>query len=137
VKLYVPILLGLNDRVTVTLSEAELSGRVLWVKGNDCGIVFDQAVDCARLLNALPERGESLKRAWQLSANAPATIAMRGQASKAVVRGIPVREMQSANDSNFHPGLRVRLILANGYEREGIVRWTRNDIAGVMLLQPV
>lgn len=136
-KLNVSIPLDINDRVTVTLSTTDLNGRVIWVNGKDCGIAFDEPVDCARLLNdASPELAVNPSRAPRLNTNLPATIDVFGETSKAVIGDISVRGMKIANDSNFHPGLKVRVILDNGYERDGVVRWSRDNIAGVMLLEP-
>lgn len=136
-KLNVSIPLDLNDRVTVTLSTTDLSGRVIWVNGKDCGIAFDEPVDCARLLNGLsPEVAVNPGRGLRLNTNLPATIDVFGETSQAIISDISVREMKIANDSNFHPGLKVRVILDNGHERDGVVRWSRDNIAGVMLLEP-
>ena len=136
-KLNVSIPLDLNDQVTVTLSTTELSGRVIWVNGKDCGIAFDEPVDCARLLeSATQESAATSARPPRLNTNLPATINVFGETSKAIVSDISVRGMKIANDGNFQPGLKVRVILDNGYERDAVVRWSRDNIAGVMLLEP-
>lgn len=33
----------------------------------------------------------------------------------------------------FHPGLKVRIVLDGGGEKEGVVRWSRNNLAGWLL----
>lgn len=42
--------------------------------------------------------------------------------------------MKVTNDSNFRPGLKVRVILDSGLEKDGIIHWSQDNIAGVTLL---
>lgn len=136
-KLDLSIPININDSVSVTLASAVLSGRVVWVNGKDCGIAFDKPVDSTQLLNEAARDGTiTPTRAPRLNTNLPATVAVEGKASKAIVTDISVRGMKIANDGNFQPGLRVRVLLDCGHEKEGIVRWARDNIAGVMLLEP-
>src|ERR1700712_3109496 len=136
-KLHLSIPLNLNDRITITMSSAELNGRVVWLNGSECGIAFEEPVDCARLLNGATENGAApATRGPRLTTNLHAKIAYEGGACEALVNDISVRGMKIANDGNFQPGLKVRVILDNGFEKEGVVRWSRDNIAGVLLLEP-
>lgn len=105
--------LDLNDCVTITISLVELRGRVVWINGRDCGIAFDHPIDSAHVLR-------------NAAAGRPAC---RGLADAISVRGMKV-----TNDSNFRPGLKVRVILDSGLEKDGIIHWSQDNIAGVTLL---
>lgn len=143
-KLELAMPLNLNDRVTVSFSTDTLvDGRVIWLSGNSCGVAFDEPIDSGMLLRSdmiansrVPADEKPYNRSPRLKTNLPAKIAYHGTTHEAVVTDISVRGMKIANDGNFHPGLNVRVILADGREKEGVVRWSRDNIAGVLLLDP-
>lgn len=111
--------LNLNDRVTVTLSSAALDGRIVWLNGQDCGIAFDQGFGLASGCCTLgPHDGRS-----------------HDEAVLATTKSMSERKAE--NDRNFQPGLKVRVILDDGCEADGIVRWSRDNIAGLILLKTV
>lgn len=127
--------LYLGDRISVAFSPVDIvSGRIVWIMGHDYGIEFDEPIDCLSLLGHAREQAES--RAPRLATNLPARIAYDGGTCRSVVSDLSVRGMKIASTHEFHPGLRVRVILSGGRESEGVVRWTRDNIAGVMLLDP-
>jgi hypothetical protein len=130
-KLDRPVPLNLNDRVTMALSSAVLNGRVVWLNGMDCGIAFDEPVDC--LWNDT-RRDRAQTPARTASAKLP-VITAEGRAGDVVLTDLSRRVMKGANDGNFRPGLRVQVILDDGCEEAGLVRWSRDNIAGVVLLQ--
>lgn len=144
VKLDLAMPLNLNDRITISFSPKTLiDGRVIWFSGDSCGVAFDELIDSDQLLrsgmiaNSRMLADEKLRnRSPRLKTNLPAKIAYHGATHEAVVTDISVRGMKIANDGNFHPGLNVRVILADGREKEGVVRWSHDNIAGVILLDP-
>lgn len=144
-KLDLAMPLQLNDRVTISFSpETLIDGRIIWISGGSCGVAFDQRIDSGELLrsdtttanNGMPSEDKARPRSPRLKTNLPAKIVYHGTTREAVVTDVSVRGMKIANDGNFHPGLNVRVILADGREKEGVVRWSRDNIAGVMLLDP-
>lgn len=130
--------LGLNDRVTVTIALAELTGRVAWINGRDCGIAFDQPIDSARILQNSPAGRtiEAARSPRQLTGVHDRVAYQRG-ACTALVGAGSMREVKVTNDSNFRPGLKVRVLLDNGFEKDGVLHWSQDNIAGVRLLEPV
>lgn len=127
--------LQLGERVSVAFSSDDVvSGRVAWVRGHDYGIEFDAPIDCMSVLG----HGQNRKppRAPRLATHLPAKVAYPGGSCQSVVSDVSVRGMKIASTQEFHPGLRVRVVLSSGHEAEGVVRWTRDNIAGVMLLDP-
>ena len=143
-KLDLAMALQLNDRVTISFSpETLIEGRVIWISGNSCGVAFDERVDSAQLLRsdmtadgAPTAEDRPRHRSPRLKTNLPAKIAYHGATRDALVTDVSVRGMKIANDGNFHPGLNVRVILADGREKDGVVRWSHDNVAGVMLLDP-
>ena len=144
VKLDLAMPLNLNDGVTICFSaDTQIDGRVIWLSGDSCGIAFDRPIDSGQLLrsdmiaNNLRVTNEKPRnRSPRLKTNLPAKIAYHGTMREAVVTDVSVRGMKIANDGNFHPGLNVRVILADGREKEGVVRWSHDNVAGVMLIEP-
>jgi hypothetical protein len=116
---------------------------VIWSSGDGCGVAFDDPIDCGQLLRSdviansqvLPNE-RPRNRSPRLKTNLSAKIAYHGLTRDAVVRDVSVRGMKIVNDGNFHPGLNVRVILGDGREKEAVVRWSRENVAGVMLLDP-
>ena len=136
-RLNASIPLNLNDHVIVTFCRTELTGQVVWLSGNDCGIAFDQPVDCEQLLhNAALDTIRGASRPHRLRASLPAKVAYEGKTCPTMVADISVRGMKIAHEGDFQPGLHVRVILNNGCEKEGVVRWSKDNIAGVILLDP-
>lgn len=142
-KLDLAMPLELGDRVTISFSpETLIEGRVIWISGDSCGVAFDERVDSTQLLRSDMTSGSDpfadrpRNRSPRLKTNLPAKIAYHGVSHDAVVTDVSVRGMKIANDGNFHPGLNVKVILADGREKEGVVRWSRDNVAGVMLLDP-
>lgn len=128
--------LELGEHVTVAFSPFDsVTGKVVWVAGNDYGIEFDESVDCLGLLGNAAGR-PAPPRAPRLATNLPAKVIYPGGSCNSVVSDLSVRGMKIASTQEFHPGLHVRVMLSGGRETEGVVRWTRDNVAGVMLLDP-
>lgn len=103
--------INLNDRVVLALASAALNGRIVWLNGEDYGIALDNQFN--DVLNGARENGSHA----------------------AMLTDIAAQGAEIANDANFQPGLRVQVILSDGSEKDGLVRWSRDNIAGVVLLQ--
>lgn len=102
--------LNLNDCVILTLPSIALNGRIVWLNGEDCGIALDNQFNYLVNVARHDEHASTLTH-------------------------IAVPGMEAVNDGNFQPGLRVQVVLPDGSEQGGLVRWTRENIAGVVLLQ--
>jgi hypothetical protein len=111
--------LNLNDRVTITVSSAALDGRIVWLNGQDCGVAFDQGFALASGCCALGRHDG------------------RPHDEAVVAANKSMSERKAENDRNFQPGLKVRVVLDDGREANGIVRWSRDNIAGLILLETV
>lgn len=135
-RLQIPVML--NDALTLELAEGvELSGRVVWTAGNDCGLKFDRSIDCAALLTDLArcaQQGSS--RPIRLPVSISAVTRGENGIRLTHVSDISQRGMKLRNDGTFTEGLHVKVTLPSGLERRGVVRWSKDNFAGVMLTEP-
>jgi len=128
-----------GDPISVSLSETVcISGRVNWTDGARAGVRFDEAIDCAALLQLLAaERSTGDQRPSRLPTEAVgvATTASGLQA----VRLIDISQvgMKIRHHGGLTVGHPVTVVLENGLQRRGIVRWSKGDLAGLRLLEPI
>ncbi|MES2699564.1 MAG: PilZ domain-containing protein [Pseudomonadota bacterium] len=136
--LHVSIPLRLRVAVTLELAEGEaLLGQVVWVADDECGIRFDQQIDCAALLRRLAQSTlNGVTRSLRLQTSKPAVIRSERGVRLAKVQDISQRGMKLLHDGSLTENMAVKITLPSGLERCGIVRWSRDNIAGVLLLQP-
>lgn len=138
VRLELSMPLAMGHTVEIAFSPSNiLSGRVVWKEGHSCGIAFDAEVDSAAVLSrSAAELHCDRARAMRLNANLPARVSLDGANRDTMVLDISQRGVKITHDGTFHRGMSVRVVLASGAEREGIVRWTKNDMAGVYFIEP-
>lgn len=106
-RLRLPASFDLNDAcVIIFTADAWISGRVIWINGEECGISFDQPIDCALFVfDAAGHSGNLV---------AAAGTARSGQ--------------------QFRPGLHVKIALSSGQERRGVLQWTTDEVASLVML---
>ncbi len=116
-----------DSRVTIAFSPADIvKARVVWIDGPVHGVIFDEPIDCLRILR---------QRAWSNGSLQPRPA--RRRPARIVRSGGANHGMGVARVGTFEPGLRVRVILAGGRECDGLIRWSRDSAAaGVMLFDP-
>lgn len=136
-QLLVPVMLG--DAVALRLNaEVVIEGRVAWTRGGDCELQLNDPIDSEALLREIAARSRS-------TASPPLRIPVGKPAvarSEPGLRGIRIEDasqngMKGAHDGSFAAGLQVKVSLSPGIERRGVVRWSRGDIAGRILLEPL
>ncbi|MBN8816230.1 MAG: PilZ domain-containing protein [Sphingomonas sp.] len=128
----------LNDTVRIDLTETvSLEGKVIWTEGGRCGLKLRRPVDSADLLRQMCEEQRSgATRPLRLGMRRPAMTASEFGLKPVSVVDISQRGMKLAHDGSFRPGLAVKVTTDTGIERRGVVRWTRDDLAGVILTEP-
>ena len=129
----------LSDTVTIELVDGvELRGHVVWRNDGEFGLRFEQSISSVDLLAALAVGSQSgLTRPVRLRVTATAlTRSERGLGSVRVV-DISQRGLKLLHDGSLTAGLDLKVTLPCGLDRQGIVRWTRGNHAGVMLLEPL
>lgn len=139
VSLRVGLPMQLNDPIRIKFSPASsLSGRVVWVNGPDCGIAFDDPIDSTELLAATAaEMQREGVRAPRLRTSRTGRLVREGRSQETVIHDISQRGMKVTHDGTFQPGLHVKVMLDDRTECRAVVRWTRENIAGLMLLEPL
>lgn len=136
VSLGIPVTLG--DTVSVALSDTlTLDGRVVWTNGEECGLKFAAPIDSIDVLHRTAEAirsGEA--RAPRLATGLRAVVASERGLRAARISDVSQRGMKVVHDGSFTPGLSVKVTLASGLQRRGVVRWVRDSVAGLMLTEP-
>ncbi len=129
---------ALGEHLSIALSDtATIEGKVVWCEEGRCGIVFDQPIDSAALLTSLvAEQRAPDYRAPRLPVSARALAY-----DEAGIRSVKICDMSQhgigfTHHGRFRPGMKVKLLLENGIERRGIVRWSDKDHAGLALVEP-
>jgi len=115
----------LDGPVSVALSPSiAFSGHIVWLRGRECGVAFDRAIDCEALLAST---GMEL-RAAKVAAESPA----RRHSSPPPMRTIDARQPQTrapAAASGFRPGLGVTVMRAGGAEERKLLPMSeRGDV---------
>ena len=135
-KLQVHLPVHLGDSITIQMSdETILKGRVIWSAGDDCGVRLDQSVDGAALLKELASRVRP-RKAMRLPVDKTAVATSEKGSGTVHIRDVSQRGMKVEHDGSLDEGLEVKVRLATGLERRGVVRWSRDGIAGILLLEP-
>lgn len=135
-RLSLPVSLG--EILNIQLSESvSVKGEVIWTNGPDCGVKLTKAVDSRALLKRLAEQGSTKEgRALRLPVSTKAVVASQKGTRTVMVDDISQRGMKIQHDGSFSPGLQVKISLPNGLQRRGVVRWSHEGIAGILLLEP-
>jgi hypothetical protein len=135
-QLHIPVLLG--DKLAIELGEgATIHGRVIWSDGADCGLRLDEQIDSAALLTQLgAQRKSESVRAPRLKVETSALIRGENGTRTVEVTDISQRGMKVQHDGSFREGLHVKITLMSGKQRPGVVRWSRDGVAGILLLEP-
>lgn len=128
-----------NDEVKISFSPTvTLAGRIAWVNGVECGVNFSERISSRDLLSATSlETHADSARPPRLETELPASIALDGRVFKTVVNNISQSGMNISNVYNLTLGQKVKVMLHSGIEREGIVRWTKDNNAGLQLIMPL
>lgn len=136
-RLYMPVLLG--DVLVVQLGEdVAVTGRVVWTSGSNCGIKLDEAFDSVTMLSELA-RESSRATARPMRLPVTTKVVARGTNGTRLVELVDVsqRGMKVRHDGSLTEGISVKITLPSGTEAHGIVRWSSNGLAGLMLFAPL
>jgi translation initiation factor IF-1 len=132
-KLQVNLAVHPGDSVTIQMSdETILTGRVIWSAGNDCGLRFDESVGILKELAARVRPREAMR----LPVEKAAVVTSEKGGGAVCIRDVS-RPGKVEHDGSLDGGLQVKVRLAMGLERRGMVRWSREGIAGTLLMEPV
>lgn len=138
-RLRVSIPVAPTDILTVELADGvELVGQVVWNDSGEFGVQFGKPIDCAGLLATLAEGAKSgATRSVRLPVAATALVRSERGLRCARVVDISQRGLKLLHDGSLTEGAHVKITLLSGLDRRGIVRWAKDKMAGVMLLDPL
>lgn len=128
-----------SDTLILELADGvELQGQVIWIRDDKLGLQFDRSISYRELLATLANgaRCASIRPVRLPLAATALTRSERGLRSVKVV-DISQRGLKLVHDGSLTTGLDLKVTLPGGFDRHGIVRWTRGERAGVMLLDPL
>ncbi len=137
-RLIIGMTLSPGDRVTVALTQTlMLEARVVWASEGECGIQFSRGVDSRDILRrAADEARLGTARPPRLTLSLPIVVVSERGMHITRVHDVSQRGMKIGHDGSFTTDLLVKVILSPGIERRGIVRWVREHLAGLMLIEP-
>lgn len=123
--------------IAIELSEGcALQGSVIWQEGEDCGVRLRNPIDSAQTLKQLyQERYAGTYRPLRLSLGKTIPVSCEDGTRFVRLRDISQSGMKIAHDGGFTAGLPVKILLGGDLERRGIVRWSREDTAGIWLTE--
>ena len=132
----VPVAPG--ERLSVALSDTvALGATVRWWDGGRCGVAFDRPVDCAALLHDLvAEQRLPFYRPPRLPVSARAIVYCEKGLHSIRLLNLSQHGAGFAHDGRVAPGMAAKLLLADGGEHRGVVRWSRGGRAGMYLVEP-
>ena len=127
----------LGDTIAIDLSETcSLHGIVLWRQGRRCGVRLTMPIDSAQTLKRLfDERCDRWTRPLRLPLEKPVLVTCEQGLQVVRLRDVSQGGMKVAHDGRLVPGLAIRVQLAAGLRRRGVVRWSRDGVAGVLLTE--
>jgi PilZ domain len=128
-----------GERLAIALSDSVmLEGRAIWWDGQGCGVAFDRPVDCAALLGQLvAERKAPGYRPLRLPVDTRAVALCDKGMHSVRLFSLSQHGAGFSHDGCFRAGMAARLHFADGGEHRGVIRWSRDDKAGMVLLEPV
>lgn len=139
VRLRVQIPVAPSDILTVEFADGvQLVGQVVWNESGESGLEFGHPIDCTDLLATLAAGAKSgTTRPVRLPVETTALIRSERGLRCAKIVDISQRGLKLLHDGGLTEGLNVKITLASGLDRCGIVRWVKDKVAGVMLLEPL
>lgn len=131
--------LNVGERVLVALSDAvSLAGSAIWQVGERAGVRFAQPIDAGALLQFLAgEHKAGNQRAPRLPTNTIAVAETQHGTIALRVVNISQQGMGVFHDGSLEVNEQIKITLENGLERRAVVRWSHQQMAGLLLLDPI
>jgi hypothetical protein len=128
-----------GEKLSIALSDrASLNATALWWDSGRCGVVFDEAIDCAALLGALAEEQKARNhRPLRLPVDTRALAYCDRGLHSVHLYDISQHGAGFTHDGCFRPGMAAKLHFETGDEYRGVVRWNRDGKAGLFLVEPI
>lgn len=129
---------AVGEQIAVTLSDAiTLTAEIIWVDAGHVGLHFSDPIDSASVLEALGEKGSRTHRPPRLVIGLVGTAATPDGIQPIRALDISRNGMKIAYSGTLEPGTRIKVVLENGLEQRGVVKWSMNQVAGLRFLHPI
>ena len=127
-----------GERLQIQLSDrAEIEAQVVWWDGERCGVAFDEPIDCTQLLHDLvDEQKQPRHRRPRLPVKTRALLYSEKGLHSVQVTDLSHHGAGFAHDGSVREGMAIKLLLPDGDEHRGVVRWSQEGRAGMFLLEP-
>lgn len=128
---------ALGSEMSVDLSETcSLSGHVAWHDAGRCGLKLTVPIDSSALLRRLyDEQRTTESRHLRLPLEKSVVVTSEFGIEIARARDVSQRGIKLTHDGQFYAGLHVKILIAPNLERRGVVRWSRDGVAGCLLTE--
>lgn len=130
---------SIGEALIIELSDDHsLTGQVAWADDGHCGVQFDRAIDSAALLrNLATEQRNGVYRPPRIMAQLLGVAYSEMGMHPIRTTNLSQRGMGINHDGRMRPDLHLLVMLENGVERRGVVRWSHDHRAGIMLTEPL
>jgi len=127
-----------GEEISITLSDAiTLSAEIKWADEGRIGLQFSRPIDSASILDALTEKGSRTHRPPRLVIGLVGTAVTDEGIQPIRALDISQTGMKIAYDGSLEPGTRIKVVLENGLTQRGVVKWSKNQVAGLRFLKPI
>lgn len=137
--LSVNVPIEVDEHLTVHFCDQhKVAGRVAWTDKGRCGVELDVPIDSLALLRDLAaEQRAHTFRSPRVDAALLGVAYSEMGVHPVRTTNLSQKGMGLRHDGRFKPGLQLLVMLENGIERRGVVRWSQDFSAGLQLLEPL
>jgi hypothetical protein len=129
---------AVGQQISITLSDAiTLSAEIIWADEGRIGLQFTRPIDSASILDALTEKGSRTHRPPRLVIGLVGTAVTEDGIQPIRALDISQNGMKIAFGGKLEPGARIKVVLENGLEQRGVVKWSMNQVAGLRFSRPI
>jgi hypothetical protein len=118
--------------------ELPVAGRILWIKGDNGGMNFDEALDTTALLRVQQKLGPGRRRSTpRVAIEASATLRTGGRTYRASVHDISSLGARVRTSSALNPGDRAIVTFPDLPWFNAYVRWSDGEESGLTFETPI
>ena len=110
----------------------QIAGKVIWTRGDNIGIEFDDPIDVEELLSNPPPLENGLRpRMPRIEVDRMATVRAGAKTYWVTVRDISLGGIKAEAERPLETGADVVVTLEGFRPLSGVVRWTRDGVCGI------
>lgn len=134
--LSMPVKPGARIRVAFSTRHV-FTGKIIWARDGECGVALDAQIDSYSVLrdSAAETRARGCPE-LQLNRELPATLRCNGRVRRTRVSEVTQNGLRIEHQGDVYPQAVLSIALGADRERQGIVRWSDDRFAEVILLDP-